>query len=87
MNTFTQNLALMCKQISSYVVLLVTGIGGWWLTLDPATQAGWLAEFPALKYVAPVSALVAFVIAKGIPQKSLHPQPAVPGEPPKGPVP
>jgi len=67
--TFGQNLRLMWHHISTYVALGYATATGAWMALDPATQAMAIAAVPGLKWIAPVTAVVAFVVAKGIPQQ------------------
>jgi hypothetical protein len=67
--TWGENLSAMWHHVSTYVALGYTTATGVWLSLDPATQAAAIAVVPGLKWIAPVTAAVAFIAAKGLPQK------------------
>ena len=63
-----ENVRKLPKNYSSWVVFVVTGAAFWWLDLDAAEQARYLAEFPWLKYFAPAAAIIAFASARVAPQ-------------------
>lgn len=75
------NIVRLPKNLSTYVVLLITGVATYWLQLDPAEQAKLMAAYPWLKHVAPLSALVAFLGARVWPQTPQTPPEDPPTEP------
>lgn len=62
------NLKRLPTNLTTYVVAVITGLAAWWLQLPPQEQANYLALYPWLKNVAPLAAVVSFVVAKVIPQ-------------------
>lgn len=75
-----QNLANVLKFNSTRVVLVITALAAYWLQLDPAQQAAYIATYPWLKHAAPLIALGSFVWARVMPQPNLQPptQPPMP---------
>ncbi len=69
---FKANLAYAGHFATTWVATAATGAVGYWLQLPPEAQAATLASVPALKYLAPVAGLVAFIVAKGFPQPKLE---------------
>jgi hypothetical protein len=71
--TTSQNLSNVLKFNSTRVVLVMTALAAYWLQLDPAEQAAYMASYPWLKHAAPLIALASFVWARVTPQASLQP--------------
>lgn len=74
------NIGNLPTNYTTWVVGILSAAAAWWLQLAPSTQAEYLALYPWLKYVAPLSAAVSFVIARVLPQGT-----ALPADPQKDP--
>jgi hypothetical protein len=62
------NVQKLPTNYTSWVVIAVSAIAAWWLQLPPTVQAEYLAIYPWLKTVAPLAAVVSFVVARVWPQ-------------------
>jgi len=71
--TTADNLANVLKFNSTRVVLILAALAAYWLQLDPAEQARYMASYPWLKHAAPLIAVVSFVWARVTPQAGLQP--------------
>lgn len=78
--TTADNLANVLKFNSTRVVLVIAALAAYWLQLDPAEQARYMASYPWLKHAAPLIAVASFVWARVTPQAGLQP-PAPPAQP------
>lgn len=74
MKTFKSNLAALWKHLSTHVALIASCAAAYWLQMSPDEQREVLALFPALKWLGPLIAFVAFVLAKGVPQPPKPPK-------------
>lgn len=72
MSTWANNLKLAVRQASSGVAVGAAGVVGYWLQLPPEAQHAALAAVPGLSVLAPVSGLVAYVVAKAWPQPAVE---------------
>lgn len=70
MTDFKQNIRSLYRHYSTYVAFIASSAAGYWLHLDPAAQDALLGSYPSLKLVAPTVSFVAFMIARGLPQKT-----------------
>lgn len=67
--TFLSNIKALYRQYSFYVVGFISGCFAYWLRLPLEQQAAILEAVPVLKLAAPASGFIAFMIARGVPQK------------------
>lgn len=63
-----RNLCTFLKRFSSWVALIATGVAAWWLNQPVDVQQQFLAAYPLLKSLGPSATLLAYVVAKVLPQ-------------------
>lgn len=68
MADLSSNLKALPTRYTTWVVVVVTAVAAYWLQLAPAEQAELLAAYPWLEHLAPLAALVSFVVARIWPQ-------------------
>lgn len=63
-----ENLKKLYRMYSTYVVLAINILYGYWAQLPLETQQHYLQQFPFLPYVVPILGFVAFALARIKPQ-------------------
>jgi hypothetical protein len=71
------DLKTLSTRYTTWVVLIVSALAAYWLQLPAAEQAALIEAYPWLKHVAPLAAVVSFLVARVIPQ---GPKPEPPAE-------
>lgn len=64
-----QNLKNLTKTFSFYVVAIASAVAAYWLQLSVEDQIKLQAQFPVLIQLAPLAAIITFVVARIKPQE------------------